>query len=88
MPPGWVFVYHPVTVKFAYERGMVVGHPNDPESLRDTYELAQSAEVTVIDEQSRTVTVDFAIDSNVLRFRLDTELNLLDVEERALIDGS
>lgn len=88
MPPGWVVVYHPVTVQFAFERGMVVGQPNDPESLRDTYEVAQSAEVAVSDEQAPEITVDFTIDPDVLRFRLDAELNVLDIDERALVDKS
>lgn len=82
-PPGWVVVYHPVTVQFAYERGMAIGQPNNPDSLRDTYELAQGAEVTVTDEQAPEITVDFAIDSDRLRFRLDSDTNILDIDERA-----
>lgn len=88
MPPGWVVVYHPATVQFAFEQGMVIGQPNDPESLRETYDLARSADVTVTDEQELEISVDFAIDSDVLRFRLDTELNVLEIDERTSVERS
>lgn len=87
MPPGWVVVRHPATVQFAFERGMTIGRPNDADSLGNTYELARSADVAVADERAPEISVEFSIGSDVLRFRLDDKMDILDIDEPASVRG-